>query len=381
MTLRTDITDAISSQIEWDDRLEEINGARRFAYEVIKAYLDGPNKKVKLFYDDVRVVIETDPTTGLDSVFLERKTLPSQEATREMCVKLYLSEQIPDLELDRNNLMNDYIESLEYTLQNMIEVNQYLPTTYSEMYNFLSREEVNERRSKFGFDKPAAQSEEDEDEDEDEYEDEDDRNERIFSEKYDEIRDWFYDSLRDDNYSDARASIDIEARVTEYAREWVINTINNYFRNMMNYPVIEWAGTVAKVWDDVDIWEARPDAPPTNTYFASSVLDFYDTFIIKSYIEYIDSPDIFQSSVEFTNFFLALDGSIEPFLNPQANVFFDIKIIFEKQYVKVLEDEFRHNVESLLQQIYNFNLNLDQFNFPRHFGFFDKIKNISVQHY
>jgi len=390
MTLRTDITDAISSQIEWDDRLEKINGARRFAYEVIKAYLDGPNKKVKLFYDDVRVVIETDPTTGLDSVFLERKTLPSQEATREMCVKLSLYEEDFTINLDGNNSMKDYIESLEKRLQNeiddiveRIEVNRDLPTTYSEMYYFLSRAEVNEMRSKFGFDKPAAQSEEDEDEDEDEHED--DRNKRIFSEKEDEICGWLYgtksyESWCDDNYSDARNSIDIEERVSEHVGNWVDDIVeNNYLTIGSPYPVIEWDGTVAEVWDHIeeDFDVDRPDEPPTNTYIASSVLDFYDTFIIKARI----GGSNFVYSVQFTNFFLELDGSIEPFLNPQANVFFDIKITFEKHYSKVSEEELRHEVKSILQQIYNFNPIKNKFNFSRHLGFFDKIKNISVQHY
>jgi len=112
--IRKMITDAISENRLWAGReLEIINGSRLFAYNAIKAYLDGHNKKINLFYDDVRVVLENDPITGLNSVYLERATQPSQDAERVLCTAIYSYFYGMKIDLSGATQLEDIINSLE----------------------------------------------------------------------------------------------------------------------------------------------------------------------------------------------------------------------------------------------------------------------------
>lgn len=356
--IRTKIVNILSNKINWEGRqLEKINGMSRFAYEAIKAYLNGPNKTVKLFYDDVQVVIETDPLTQLDLIYLERKTEQSRVRITSLqdnynalivgkktykTIKMYhfekLYEHIEDIESNLDDLVSSYVSSYEDQFSDDIVY------SYFRACDFLSTEEVEAMRAEFGFDKPVTQDSDDDDSDVDDSDD--DRNERIFSENKCDILDWIretksYESWAGDNYNVAIDQIDLENFVLRQIdiEQWQDQVLEDYraVSDQLHGSIFEWTnGTLAEEWvlngDDEyedDFESDRPGTSPSNTYYSSSFIEFYDTFQLQ-----INFSADKCESVLCEDLFLQPFDQLIPFLNPNANVLFDINTNVSLRYNK-----------------------------------------------
>lgn len=272
--LRKAINSEVLHQLKWEGReLEKINGAIIFAYEAIKAYLDGPNKTVKLFYDDVRVVKEENPATKLYSIYLERGGSSSHSPSRVRIQKVrgsFMDIEIPYLEDEINSLE----EKLYFDIADLV-------------YN---------ARDFYSVD-----------------EEEDDDNAADSIDEY-----LFREFLSDMDIEDAVIdSIDLF--------DWKFQILSDYG------DFIEWDnGNMAYIWHNIEenFKDDRPPMDPTYTHLPSSFITFYDIFDMDVGISAINSKkvDYFKWEGYNLNFFLRTREDIEPFLNPNANIFFNITL-------------------------------------------------------
>jgi len=201
--------DFLISQIEENFRCYFLNvddscTRAEYVFKIIKSFLDTENKRVRLLAEDVTVVLEKDLFIDTAYVYLDRQGerilvegLSIYYPINEYRENKKFFKEGGEIQLSRPFMDQEAFDELESKFDETFSQGvadswlYYSPDSYSALEDFLSAEEIKEMRSEFGFDAPAAQDEGDEDED--------DKNERIFSEKYDKINEWLYDT---DSYNE-----------------------------------------------------------------------------------------------------------------------------------------------------------------------------------
>ena len=234
-----------------------MNKASTFAYFTIQSYLEGPNKDTRLFLDDVRVVLETDPLTSLNLIYLVRgdSATPHQKQRVKELVSYDGFEISMDSDIfDIGTRINDVVDKLQDQVEEFFINNEDLGIdSYEAACDFLTSEELEQMRLRFGFNTPVD-------------------DERIFSDNDTEILEWIRETKSYHDWADRACDnivIDMQNHgsikdivLREIPLEGIIKDFEGDYEEFKRKGSMEWEGSYLRVWynkDDLDQPDFHPD--------------------------------------------------------------------------------------------------------------------------